>query len=117
MQRRRRSVFVLSESRFGEGQQMSTRNPSTISTISTTTVNTRTVRLRVLVIACCLLAVLATTTQCKSKYAKYCENQKTCEGGNDKDLDACIESRRTKEEVAEAYDCENSFDEVTKCYD
>jgi hypothetical protein len=63
------------------------------------------------------LAILAVVlgTQCTSRYETYCENQRACRGGNDKDVDACIEGARAEENIAAAYDCEEPFDAVAKC--
>lgn len=64
-----------------------------------------------------VLGVLALSamTHCNSRYAKYCENDRSCEGGNDRDVDACIEQQRALEEVSAAYDCEDQWDAFATC--
>ncbi|HVJ89392.1 MAG TPA: hypothetical protein VM580_06275 [Labilithrix sp.] len=54
---------------------------------------------------------------CRSSYAGLCERQKDCEGGNDKDVEACIEGARGQEEVASAYGCSDLFDRWIDCTD
>src|SRR5690606_27584309 len=63
------------------------------------------------------LSILAVAlgTQCSSRFETYCENQRACRGGNDKDVEACIEGARAEENIAAAYDCEEPFDAVAKC--
>lgn len=65
-------------------------------------------------IALATLAV-ALGPQCTSRFETYCENQRACRGGNDKDVEACIEGARAEENIAAAYDCEEPFDAVAKC--
>jgi hypothetical protein len=60
---------------------------------------------------------LIATTHCSSTYSTYCENDRNCSGGNDADVDACIEQQRTLENVSEAYDCGDQWDEVAECFE
>lgn len=64
-----------------------------------------------------VLGVFAVSTlpHCSSRYAAYCDNARSCEGGNDRDVDACIEQQRALEEVSDAYDCEDQWDAFAKC--
>lgn len=62
-----------------------------------------------------VLLAIVLGAQCTSRFEAYCENQRACRGGNDKDVDACIEGARAEENVAAAYDCEDPFDAVAKC--
>ena len=59
--------------------------------------------------------LLLSLSHCSSTYSTLCEKQKDCEGGNDNDVDACIESLRGAEEVAAAYDCSDAFDKQVDC--
>lgn len=38
-----------------------------------------------------------------------------CVGGNDKDIDACIEATRGEEDTASAYGCSDEFDDAFDC--
>lgn len=68
-----------------------------------------------LTLAACGFVALASVA-CKSTYSDYCKARQECEGGNDADIDACIETSRASEDVASAYDCEDSFDKYAECY-
>ncbi|HVH44963.1 MAG TPA: hypothetical protein VM925_21565 [Labilithrix sp.] len=61
--------------------------------------------------------VLAVLPHCGSQYADLCEAQRNCSGGNDKDVDACVEAFRAQEKVASAYDCDSQWDTVSNCLD
>jgi hypothetical protein len=63
-----------------------------------------------------VFALLA-LTHCSSQYQKYCDAVRDCEGGNDKDVDACVESQRATEEAAEEYDCGDQWQSVAECLD
>jgi hypothetical protein len=52
---------------------------------------------------------------CSSKIATLCEQQQTCEGGNDKDVKACEEEIAGERDVAAAYDCKDQFNQVLEC--
>lgn len=60
-------------------------------------------------------ALALSLAHCSSTYSDLCEKQKDCEGGNDKDVDACVEQARGLEEVAEAYGCSDAFDKQIDC--
>lgn len=38
-----------------------------------------------------------------------------CEGGNDKDIDACVEETKGTEATAEAYGCGDELDQLFEC--
>lgn len=61
-------------------------------------------------------AVLLALPAC-SKYSDFCEKQSDCEGGNDNDIDACVEASRGEEDVADAYDCSDEYDDLFECVD
>ncbi|MBW2522873.1 MAG: hypothetical protein JRI23_01795 [Deltaproteobacteria bacterium] len=48
-------------------------------------------------------------------YGDYCEAMMDCEGGNDADVEACIEEAEGAEEVASLWDCDEYFDELFTC--
>jgi hypothetical protein len=50
-----------------------------------------------------------------SKFDDPCVQEKDCEGGNDNDVEACVELARGLENVADAYDCGDPFDKYTDC--
>jgi hypothetical protein len=52
---------------------------------------------------------------CSSKIGTLCEQQQTCEGGNDKDVKACEEALAGERDVAAAYDCKSQFTEALAC--
>ncbi|HVH44964.1 MAG TPA: hypothetical protein VM925_21570 [Labilithrix sp.] len=63
-----------------------------------------------------LLGLLSLSlANCTSTYTDICTKEKDCEGGNDKDVDACIERLRGQEDVAAAYDCSDAFDKALDC--
>jgi hypothetical protein len=67
-----------------------------------------------IVLAVGLFALVA-TAHCGSRYSKYCDNERNCAGGNDKDVDACVEQHRAFENVSSAYDCDDSWDKYATC--
>lgn len=52
---------------------------------------------------------------CSSGFSDFCEAKIACEGGNDKDIDACVEEAKGTESVAEAYGCGDEFDKMFEC--
>ncbi|OJY31216.1 MAG: hypothetical protein BGO98_45950 [Myxococcales bacterium 68-20] len=60
-------------------------------------------------------SLLLSLPHCGSTYADLCEKQRDCEGGNDKDVQACIEFARGGEEVAAAYDCSDAYERQASC--
>ena len=54
---------------------------------------------------------------CSGTFSDLCEREKTCEGGNDADVDACVERIRGGEDIASAYDCGDPFDKLIDCLD
>ena len=63
-----------------------------------------------------LLALSIASVGCHSTYYSYCESRQQCEGGNDKDIDACVQSAQGEEDVASAYDCSDAFDKYVDCF-
>lgn len=61
------------------------------------------------------IAILASLPQCGSSYSDHCEALRSCSGGNDQDVDACIEQLRAQENVASAYDCGDAWDSYEDC--
>lgn len=59
--------------------------------------------------------LLCTLPHCSGRFADLCEKEKDCQGGNDADVDACIERSRGAEEVASAYDCSEPFEKYADC--
>jgi hypothetical protein len=59
--------------------------------------------------------LFGTLAACHSTYYDSCKSQQECFGGNDKDIDACVDQARASEEIAEAYDCEDPFDKLVQC--
>lgn len=59
--------------------------------------------------------LLVSLPHCSSTYTDLCEKQKGCEGGNDKDVDACVAQARGAEEIAAAYDCLDAYDKQVDC--
>lgn len=62
------------------------------------------------------LFVAGASAGCHSTYKDYCEQKQQCEGGNDKDIDACIEEWRAQEDIASAYDCTDAYDKYADCF-
>lgn len=61
------------------------------------------------------VVALVATPHCGSRYATYCDNARDCEGGNYRDVDACIERQRALEEISSAYDCDDEWDAFADC--
>lgn len=59
--------------------------------------------------------LLASLPHCSGTYADLCEKQRSCEGGNAKDVDACIAQARGAEEIAAAYDCLDAYHKQVDC--
>ncbi len=64
-----------------------------------------------------LLVSAAALGGCGSQFRKYCQAEADCEGGNDKDVDACIAQANGAEESASAYDCSDAFSKLADCYE
>lgn len=54
---------------------------------------------------------------CSSRFADLCERAADCEGGGDDEIDACIISAESDEEVASVYGCDDEFDAYYDCVD
>jgi hypothetical protein len=52
---------------------------------------------------------------CSDQMRDYCDKMVACEGGNDKDKDACKDTLRGQEDAADDYDCGDQFDAVLDC--
>jgi hypothetical protein len=63
-----------------------------------------------------LAGIALSLIACHSTYYDFCKQRQECEGGNDKDIDACIESQRGEEDIAGDYDCKDSFSKYKDCY-
>lgn len=61
------------------------------------------------------LVVLCASTGCGEGYPSYCDSKINCEGGNDNDKSACVDSIEGEEEQAEDYGCGDQFDQVFTC--
>ena len=68
-----------------------------------------------LVSAALVGALALSLPSCASTYADLCQKQRDCEGGNDADLEACVEAAHGAEEIAAAYDCRDAFDKQVAC--
>lgn len=64
---------------------------------------------------CLLAAGLTLAPLGCSKYGAWCEDQENCTGGNDMDIDACIEQTEEYEDEASAYDCGEEYDALWEC--
>jgi hypothetical protein len=65
-----------------------------------------------------LLAILCAVVllaSCGSLNGDYCDAERKCEGGNDKDEAACIAERDGDSAAAEAYGCLEQHDRWMKC--
>ena len=67
------------------------------------------------IIGTCVLGVLLLSASCSGKYGDYCDKLIDCEGGNDKDRDACVEFAKAEADVADDYDCGDAFDTALDC--
>jgi hypothetical protein len=54
---------------------------------------------------------------CGSKFKSICQARAQCEGGNDKDINACVTSYEGVVDVANAYDCADPANKAADCYD
>jgi hypothetical protein len=62
-----------------------------------------------------LTFALLALSGCSNKYQAFCEAAQQCRGGNDKDIDACVEASKADEDVASAYDCSDAFTKLADC--
>lgn len=60
-----------------------------------------------------MFAVLVATS-C-TPFADYCAEQTECQGGNDKDEEACVAQQEHAEERASIWDCSDAFDDLNAC--
>ena len=64
------------------------------------------------------LALLALTSLgCSAREKSICDKRITCEGGNDKDKSACVDSYIQDTVVAEAYKCGDAHSLLLDCLD
>lgn len=54
---------------------------------------------------------------CSSRYRDNCQAEADCEGGNDADVDACVDGKKGDEDVADAYDCGDAWGKYADCAD
>lgn len=52
---------------------------------------------------------------CSSRFRDNCQAEADCEGGNDADVDACVDAAKGEEDVADAYDCGDAFGKWADC--
>jgi len=64
-----------------------------------------------------LLALVVSVAACQSQFYELCQRAVACRGGNDQDVDACIEEERGRESAADAYGCGGAFDKLFECED
>jgi hypothetical protein len=50
-----------------------------------------------------------------NSYGDYCTEKMDCEGGNDADIEACIEGREGAADLASLYGCSDEFDAAEEC--
>jgi hypothetical protein len=60
-------------------------------------------------------ALAAIAIGCGSSFDDFCKNAMQCEGGNDKDRQACVDSAEEAKKAASDYGCSNEFDSYQKC--
>jgi hypothetical protein len=48
-------------------------------------------------------------------YGDYCKAAMDCEGGNDKDVDACVAEREAESDLAHLWDCDEWYDAYFAC--
>jgi nickel-dependent lactate racemase len=60
---------------------------------------------------------LVLLTACGNAYGDRCATAIQCNGGNDKDVDACIATLNGAEDVAAAYDCGDAYFKLSDCID
>ena len=64
------------------------------------------------------LALLALTSLgCSAREKSICDKRITCEGGNDKDKDACVDNYIQSSAVSEAYKCGDAQSNLLDCLD
>jgi hypothetical protein len=62
------------------------------------------------------LALLAITSLgCSAREKSICDKLITCEGGNDKDKDACVDSWIQNTQIYEAYKCGDAYSKYLDC--
>ena len=52
---------------------------------------------------------------CSSRYRDDCQAKIDCEGGNDADVDACVDGKKGSEDIADAYDCGDAYGDAADC--
>lgn len=52
---------------------------------------------------------------CGDGIGTYCEREIQCEGGNDRDVEACIKDHEADVKVAEIYECGDMANSVIEC--
>ena len=67
------------------------------------------------VISMLSLGLLFVSVSCSGKAGDFCDKSKDCNGGNDKDRDACVATVNALSDVADDYDCGDQFDNYFDC--
>lgn len=63
-----------------------------------------------------VLALLAITSLgCSAREKAICDKLITCEGGNDKDRDACVSASVQNTQIYEAYKCGDAYSKYLDC--
>ena len=63
-----------------------------------------------------LVGIAVSLIACHSTYYDVCTQKQQCEGGNDADVQACIDLYQGDESVASAYDCKDAFSKYADCF-
>lgn len=62
-----------------------------------------------------LALLLIPLAGCADEVAQYCTKKAQCEGGNDKDINACIYGVAGTIKETSAYGCKDPYDKVMQC--
>ena len=62
-----------------------------------------------------LLSTALSLVGCSSRFDRLCAEAVDCEGGRDRDIDACVAAAEGDEDVAAAHDCSAEFDDYFDC--
>jgi hypothetical protein len=62
-----------------------------------------------------LLACALTIGACGSSFDDLCNRANACEGGNDKDKQACVDLEETLKKAASDYGCSSQFQDLQNC--
>lgn len=63
-----------------------------------------------------LVTAVSLVAGCGSQFKDFCTQKAQCEGGNDKDINACVAEAEGAYNEEKAYECQDPMDKLVDCW-